>query len=56
MILTFPPPFLSLLLHQLLVMTGVSLNGVTSLFMGAGIGGDVALGSGVLIKTGAYVM
>ncbi len=34
-------------------MTGVSLNGVIALLAGAGVGANVGVGSGVMIKTGA---
>lgn len=36
------------------MLTGMSLNGVLALLTGAGVGLNVALGSGVLIKTGMH--
>ena len=34
------------------MLTGNSFNGVVALFAGAGAGGSIGLGSGVLIMTG----
>lgn len=34
------------------MLTGCSFNGVVSLYAGAGAGGSIGLGSGVLIMTG----
>lgn len=37
---------------KVVVLTGCSFNGVVSLYAGAGAGGSIGLGSGVLIMTG----